>query len=153
MRTTLDRIRHTIGFEVIALLLITFVVSHLVGLDPKRMGAMGLGFSIIATVWNYSYNLMFDKAMLKRFGTTVKSGKIRVVHAIIFELCLLVITLPVMAWWLNMTLYDALILDLGMVVFFLFYAYGYNLAYDKLFPIHESAIIETPTNEPQFTNH
>ncbi|MGF1693447.1 PACE efflux transporter [Photobacterium kagoshimensis] len=153
MRTTLDRIRHTIGFELIALLLITFVVSHLVGLDPKRMGVMGLGFSIIATVWNYGYNLMFDKTMLKHFGTTRKSGKVRVIHAIIFELCLLVITLPVMAWWLDMTLYDALILDLGMVVFFLFYAYGYNLAYDKLFPIHESAVIEAPTDTPQCTNH
>ncbi|KMV31136.1 PACE efflux transporter [Photobacterium swingsii] len=152
MRTTLDRIRHTIGFEVIALLLITFVVSHLVGLDPTRMGAMGLGFSIIATGWNYAYNLMFDKAMLKRFGTVVKTTKIRIIHAMIFELCLLVITLPIMAWWLNMSLVDALILDLGMVVFFLFYAYGYNLAYDKLFPIHQSAVTETSSDAQQCTN-
>ncbi|OAN14151.1 transporter [Photobacterium jeanii] len=148
MRSTLDRIRHTIGFEVIALFLITFVVSHLVGLDPKRMGIMGLGFSILATLWNYAYNLMFDKAMLKRFGTTVKTTKIRILHAIIFELVLVVITLPIMAWWLNMTLLDALILDLGMVVFFLFYAYGYNLAYDKLFPLApENSVATTANNE------
>ncbi len=38
-------------------------------------------------------------------------------------------------WWLNISLWDALIMDIGLVLFYLVYAYIYNIAYDKLFPI------------------
>lgn len=43
--------------------------------------------------------------------------------------------LPAMAWWLEISLLEALVLDLGFVVFYLVYAFVYNLLYDKVFPI------------------
>ncbi|SGY85610.1 Transporter [Moritella viscosa] len=41
-------------------------------------------------------------------------------------------------WFLDLSLWDAFVLDIGMVVFYLFYAYGYNLVFDKLFLVPTS---------------
>jgi len=40
-----------------------------------------------------------------------------------------------MAWWLNVSMLEALVLDLGFVAFYLVYAFVYNWVYDKVFPI------------------
>ena len=135
MRSTLDRIRHAIGFELIALALIVLVLSQLFGFEAHKIGTLGVAFSFFATGWNFAYNLLFDKAMKKYTGQTEKQFKHRVIHAILFEISLLWLTLPVIAWWLNISLVDAFIMDIGLVVFYLFYTYGYNLVYDKLFPL------------------
>ena len=59
----------------------------------------------------------------------------RMLHAVCFELGLLLLTLPVIAHTLAMGLMDALLLDVGFVVFYVIYAFFYNLAYDRWFPI------------------
>lgn len=140
MRTTLDRIRHAIGFELIALVLIVFVLSRFFGFEAHKIGALGIAFSLFATGWNFAYNLLFDKAMVKYTGQVTKQLRHRVIHAIVFEISLLWLTLPVIAWWLDISLLEAFIMDIGLVVFYLFYTYGYNLAYDKLFPMPSHAV-------------
>lgn len=136
MRTTADRIRHAIAFEIIGLVLMVGILSQF-GFELAHVGAMGLAFSIIATVWNYVYNIGFDNFMMKKFNSTDKSLLVRVFHSIGFEAGLLIITIPAIAWMLNLSLWDAFLLDMGMVVFYLIYAYVYNLAYDKIFPINQ----------------
>ncbi|WP_153448337.1 PACE efflux transporter [Vibrio algicola] len=135
MRSKLDRIRHTVGFEVLGLIILIFGISKIFNMDMGEIGVLAIVFSVIATVWNYFYNILFDKAMLKRTGQLHKTTLIRILHAVLFEFGLLFITLPIMAWWLHISLIDALILDFGMVIFYLIYAFVYNLAYDKVFPI------------------
>ncbi|MFP3345820.1 chlorhexidine efflux transporter, partial [Halomonas sp. SIMBA_159] len=65
--------------------------------------------------------------MLKYAGHVHKSTKQRIVHALGFEICLLWLTLPIMAWWLEIGLWQALLMDIGLVIFYLIYAYVYNL--------------------------
>ena len=134
MRTTKDRIRHAIAFEVIGLILMTGILSQL-GFNMGHSGAMGIFFSLVATAWNYVYNIGFDRFMLRRYKSLDKSALIRIGHSIGFEAGLLLLTIPAMAWVLDMTLWAAFVLDIGIVIFYLFYAYIYNLAYDKLFPV------------------
>lgn len=136
MRTRLDRIRHAVMFEVIGLLIIMFIFNQL-GFQLGHVGTMGLAFSIIATGWNYVYNIGFDKYLLKRYGTVKKTVLIRIVHSLLFEGGLLFITVPLMAWFLSVSMLDAIVMDMGMVVFYLVYAYIYNVAYDALFPVPE----------------
>lgn len=139
MRTRLDRIRHAILFEIIGLVVIMGILSQL-GFELGHVGAMGVLFSVVATGWNYVYNIGFDKYMLKKMGTVTKTTLIRIVHSLGFEGGLLFLTIPFMAWFLDLSLWNAFVLDIGMVVFYLFYAYGYNLAYDKLFPVPEMTV-------------
>ena len=105
-----------------------------------RAGVLGIAFSLLATGWNYIYNVWFDKAMQKWTGTTDKKHKHRILHALLFELGLLWVTIPVIAWWLNLSLWNAFLMDIGLVLFYLVYAYIYNLAYDKLFPVKSNHV-------------
>ncbi len=56
MRTRLDRIRHAVCFEIIGLILLVGVLSQL-GFDSGHIGVVGIAFSILATGWNYIYNI------------------------------------------------------------------------------------------------
>ncbi|PSJ39341.1 PACE efflux transporter [Zobellella taiwanensis] len=135
MRTTKDRIRHTLGFEIIGLLIFAPLASLVFDHNLLDMGMMALVGSLIATVWNYVYNLLFDHALLRLRGDVRKTTSIRVLHAFLFEGGLLLLFLPMIAWHLGITLWEAFVMDIAMSAFYLVYAFLYNLAYDRLFPL------------------
>ncbi|WP_454720149.1 MULTISPECIES: PACE efflux transporter [Cupriavidus] len=139
MRTTKDRIRHTIGFEVIGLLIFAPLGSLVFGFALHQMGTIAVVASIIAACWNYLYNLLFDKAMLRLTGQLRKPVAVRVLHAILFEAGLLVVFLPMVSWYLGMSLFDAFVMDIAVAAFYVVYAFFYNLAYDAVFPVGKSA--------------
>ena len=139
MRTRKDRIRHALGFEVIGLLIFAPLASLVFGFELQLMGVMALIGSIVATIWNYFYNVLFDRAMFKLRGTVQKTVSIRVLHAVLFEGGLLLLFLPAIAWYLNISLWDAFKMDITMATFYLIYAFIYNWIYDKVFPIPKSS--------------
>lgn len=97
---------------------------------------MSIAISMTAMVCNYLYNLIFDKALVAlNRPVNVRPAWMRVLHAILFELSLLTITVPFVAWWLDLTLWHALIADIGFALFFLVYAFVYNWVYDIVFPM------------------
>lgn len=135
MRTTRDRIRHAILFELFGLALIIPLGTVLFGLHAADMGVIGVGSALTATAWNYAYNLGFDHAMQRLAGHTRKSLALRVAHAVLFEAGLLVILLPPIAWYLGIGLAQALVMDLAIAAFYVAYAFCFNLAYDRAFPL------------------
>ena len=139
MRSTKDRIRHTIGFEVIGLLIVAPVGSWVFGFALHQIGILAVVASLIAAGWNYLYNVLFDKAMLRFTGQLRKPVAVRVLHAILFELGLLVVFLPMVAWYLDMSLFDAFIMDIALAAFYVVYAFVYNWAYDAVFPVTNAA--------------
>jgi uncharacterized membrane protein len=62
---------------------------------------------------------------------------LRIFHAILFEAGLLLALVPFVAWWLSVSWVEALLMDVALAGFYLVYAYAFNLAYDKLFPLPE----------------
>lgn len=135
MRTFPDRIRHTLLFEVIGLMIVTPVAAYLFDKPIMHMGVVGIGSATIATIWNFVFNLGFDHGMHRIFGCTTKTFGMRLVHTVLFEIGLLAILLPPIAWYLNMGLLQTLQLDLAIVAFYLVYNFVFNLAYDRVFPI------------------
>ena len=135
MRTRSDRIRHAIGFEVIGLILCAPLASWVFDLDVVHMGILGIAISVAATGWNYLYNVLFDKLMLRWRGRLQKNYGERIAHAVCFELGLLLVTLPMVAIYLSISLWQAFVVDIGLVVFYVIYAFFYNLAYDRIFPV------------------
>ena len=134
MRTPQDRLRHTVLFEVIALLIAVPLFSAVSGHGMGETGVLALGLSLIAMVWNYGYNVLFDRLLSDKYQTQ-RSLKIRLLHALFFELGLLIIMLPIVAWWMQLSLIDALFMDIGFAVFFMAYAFVFNWAYDGIFPV------------------
>jgi len=146
MRSTRDRIRHAILFEIIGLALIIPLGTVLFGLHPSDMGVIGLGSAFVATAWNYVYNLGFDHAMQRYVGHTRKSLLLRVAHAVLFEAGLLVILLPPIAWYLGISFVQAFVMDLAIAGFYVAYAFGFNLAYDRVFPLQSwGAAVAAPS--------
>jgi uncharacterized membrane protein len=59
---------------------------------------------------------------------------VRIGHAIGFEAGLIVMTIPAIAWFLQVSLLTALIIEAGFLVFFFFYTTGFNWVYDRWQP-------------------
>jgi uncharacterized membrane protein len=58
-----------------------------------------------------------------------------VLHAVLFEGGLLLLLVPFIAWYLQFSLRDALVMDLTLAAFYLVYAFAFNWAYDAVFPL------------------
>jgi uncharacterized membrane protein len=137
MRSTRDRIRHAISFEIIGLALVIPLGAFVFGMPAGDMGIVGIGSATLATGWNYFYNLGFDRLMQRLTGGTRKSTAVRVAHAVLFELGLLIVLMPLIAWYLDVSLVHALTMDVAFAVFYVIYAFVFNWAYDRLFPLPE----------------
>jgi len=136
MRTTADRIRHAILFEIIGLATCVPLAAWILGKGLLQVGSLSIVLSLIAMMVNYVFNVLFDRALL-RLGrpVNVRPVWLRVLHATLFEASLVVLTLPLVAWWLDMTLLAAFLTDLGFMLYFLVYAFVYNWVYDVVFPM------------------
>lgn len=137
MRTTRDRIRHALSFEIIGLALVTPLGAWAFGLPMHEIGVIGAVSATIATLWNYVYNLGFDRIMQRVRGSTQKTAAIRVLHTILFEAGLLAVLMPPIAWYLGISLWQAFLLDVSFALFYMGYAFVFNWAYDRLFPLPE----------------
>ena len=61
-------------------------------------------------------------------------------HAIGFEGGLVFTLVPLFAWWFDITLWHAFVMDLGLIVFFLCYTFVFNWVFDHLFGLPASAM-------------
>lgn len=137
MRSAADRIRHAVCFEIIGVLIITPLAGWVFSAEFSQVGVLAIAMSMIATIWNYVYNLGFDHMLLRWRGRVYKTPLERIGHAFAFEFGMLIITLPPVMWWMNYGFSRALAMAGGLMVFYLVYTYVYNWLYDKIFPLPE----------------
>jgi len=125
-----ERILHSLLFEAFALCILMGAATLFTAHNPTVVGGVAIALSVLAMMWNYVYNLGFDRV----FGHDRLSRKIgmRIAHGIGFEAGLLLVTIPLLMWVLQMDFWTVLILDLGIVIFFLVYSIIYNWAYDQV---------------------
>lgn len=127
-----ERFFHAFLFEILAIGLCAPAAAWAMGKSLIEMGVLTAVIAWIALVWNMIYNAGFDRVE-NRFGFKRTMG-VRVVHAFGFELGLILIVIPLAAWWLSISLWEAFVLDIALVLFYLPYAFLYNLAYDRSRP-------------------
>ena len=137
MRTTADRIRHAVSFEVIGIIIATPLAAFAFHMPGGDSAVIVVASATVAMLWNYIYNLGFDHAMQRLTDGTAKTTRIRVAHAVLFELGLLMIMLPLVAWYLQISIWQALIMDIALALFYMGYAFVFNWAYDRVFPLPE----------------
>jgi uncharacterized membrane protein len=137
MRNTADRIRHALSFELIGILLATPLGAFVFDLHAGDSAVIVIGSATIAMAWNYVYNLGFDHVMTRLRGTTRKTPLIRVAHAVLFELGLLLMLMPLIALYLGVSLWQAFVMDIAFALFYMGYALVFNWGYDRLFPLPE----------------
>ena len=125
-----ERFFQALLFEAIAIVLCATAGYLLLGYSLAHIGALTVMVSTIAMLWNMLFNTLFDRAQ-KRLGFE-RGVFARVVQACLFELGLLAVIVPLAAWWLDISLWEALVLDIGIALFFLPYTFVYNWTYDLL---------------------
>jgi uncharacterized membrane protein len=135
MRNFTDRLRHAISFEILGLLLVTPLGALVFAIPMEHLGVVTVGSATLAMLWTYGYNWAFDLALLRATGGTGKTFGLRVLHALLFEAGLLVLLMPFIAWWLEVSLWRALVMDLGFAAFYVVYAFAFNWVYDRVFPV------------------
>lgn len=138
MRNTRDRIFQSILFELIALTITIPVGAMLFGVPLGDFGLVAAVCTTFAMLWTYAFNLGFDHAMLWLTGSTQKSLRVRIGHAILFEVGLVSLLVPFIAWYLGVTIWEALVLDVALAGFYLVYAFVFYWVYDIIWPAPET---------------
>ncbi|RZL63474.1 MAG: PACE efflux transporter [Variovorax sp.] len=125
-------------YEGIAIVVASVGLALMSGQGLGHSGVLAVIASVIAVLWNLSFNWLFER-WESRQVVRGRSVRRRIAHAIGFEGGLIAFLVPAFAWWLNVTLWEALLMDLGLVVFFLIYTFVFNWAFDAIFGLPASA--------------
>ncbi|MEZ9883165.1 PACE efflux transporter [Vibrio splendidus] len=125
-----ERMLHMVLFELVALVLMAGLATYITGNCAGEMAGLALAISLIAMAWNYVYNYGYDK--IYGADRSKRTTKTRVLHGLGFELGLMTVTLPVLMWVLQLDFLTVLIMDIGLVIFFVLYAIAFNWAYDSV---------------------
>jgi uncharacterized membrane protein len=133
MRSTWDRVRHAISFELGGLALVSPLGAWAFDLPMADITVVRIACAMIATVWTYVYNLAFDTVLQRLTGGTGKSIPMRILQAVLFEAGLLAMLTPFMAWYLGISLLHAFLMDVAFALAFVLYAFVFNWAYDCVF--------------------
>ena len=133
------RILYVALYELIAIAVVTLALGLFTDHGWGSSGGLAVGSSLIAVLWNLVFNHFFER-WERRQPTRGRSPARRVAHAIGFEGGLLLWLVPFIAWWLGVSLWQALLLDVGLLVFFLIYTFVFTWVFDRLFGLPASAV-------------
>ena len=133
------RVLYVALYELIAIGVVTLAQGLLTEHGWGSSGGLAVGSSLIAVLWNLVFNHFFER-WERRQPTRGRSPARRVAHAIGFEGGLLLWLVPFIAWWLGVSLWQALLLDVGLLVFFLIYTFVVTWVFDRLFGLPASAV-------------
>ena len=96
---------------------------------------------MIAVSVNFFYNYAFEW-WEKRQHSKTRTIFRRVVHAIGFQVVLVTILIPLIAWWMQISLVKAFLLDFSLMIIIPCYTFVYNYFFDHLFGL-PSHLLET----------
>lgn len=126
-----ERIFQAILYELLAILVSFGLIRIFPSDQPPPSGKVILvfvGISLIAMIWSYIYNLIFD-----HFFTGEKLARplaLRIYHIVGFEFGLLLVTLPILMWLLDINFWQALLMDIGLSLMIMLYGMGFYWLYD-----------------------
>ena len=125
-------------YEGIAIVAASAGLALVSGQGLGHSGVLAVIASVIAVLWNLAFNALFERWESSQ-AVRGRGVRRRIAHAIGFEGGLVAFLVPMFAWWLGVSLWDALVMDLGLVVFFLVYTFVFNWAFDAIFGLPASA--------------
>ena len=132
------RVLYVTLYELIAIAVATAGLAQLSGQGAGHSSVVAVAASAIAVLWNVVFNWAFERWESRQTGRG-RSVARRVAHAIGFEGGLVFTLVPLFAWWFKESLWEAFVMDLALIVFFLCYTFVFNWAFDRVFGLPASA--------------
>ena len=126
------------AFESLGILLTTGFLLALSGATATQSLILSVLGAAIALAWNFTFNAVFERWEAHQ---TVRGRPLglRIAHALLFEGGLTIISVPVVAWWLDIGLLQALSYEIGLIILFVVYTYLFTWGFDRLFGLPLSA--------------
>ncbi len=127
------------AYELIGWVISSVALAILSGNSAGVTGPLALAITTIAVSWNFIFNTLFE-FWESRQVSRIRTFRRRFVHAVLFQLTLVVFLIPLIAWWLSVSLIQAFLLDFALIIFIPIYTFFFNWAFDKLFGVPASAL-------------
>ncbi|AHG82686.1 membrane protein [Bibersteinia trehalosi USDA-ARS-USMARC-188] len=128
--SNLERICQALLFEAGAILLTVLLMRVATSHQTGELTLTIVLISVIALIWNVFFNFVFDK--LFQGEKVHRSWAVRTLHTISFELGLLIFTLPLVAFILHVSWWEAFVMDISMTLFVMFYTLIFHWCYDHI---------------------
>ena len=132
------RVLYVTLYELIAIAVATAGLAQLSGQGAGHSSVVAVAASAIAVLWKVVFNWAVER-WESRQRVRGRSVARRVAHAIGFEGGLVFTLVPLFAWWFKVSLWEAFVMDLALIVFFLCYTFVFNWAFDRVFGLPASA--------------
>jgi len=125
------RFIHACIFELTAIAITAIYFVVIMRESFFDMALLSTAISLTATLWNGVFNFLFDRLQKRlAFRRTVW---IRLAHAFAFEGGLVLLTVPMVAYSLQVGFLTAFVLEAALLLFFLPYSFVFNFIYDKIY--------------------
>ncbi len=124
------RIIHALSYEIILLIVIAVVLSQMLHLPLEVTGILGAVMALTSVLWNMIFNHFFEK--MEKQKNLKRTIAVRILHAIGFEGGLMLATIPMIAYALNLGIWQAIVLDFSLTMGILLYTFIFQWCYDGL---------------------
>ena len=121
---------HALSYEVILLVIIALALSYVFEMPMQVTGGLGIAMAVTSVLWNMLFNHYFEKFEAKH--QLQRTFKIRILHAIAFEGGLMLATIPMVAYALEISMLQAILIDLLMTLSILLYTFIFQYCYDHI---------------------
>ncbi|WP_054008659.1 PACE efflux transporter [Cypionkella psychrotolerans] len=138
MTPTLRKILYAVSFETLGVAVATLGLLAMSEANATQSLILSAITATIAMGWSMGFNALFE-AWEARQTTKGRSLARRSVHALLFEGGLVILVLPLMAWWLQVDLWTALQYEAGLILLFIIYTYVFTYSFDRIFGLPQSA--------------
>lgn len=133
------RVLQAVLYEVVAVGFVGPAMGWIFDAPLASSTALAVVLATIAMSWSYIFNGLFERWEARQASRTRTFGR-RLAHGAGFEGGLVLMLVPVMAWWLDIGLLEAFLADLGILAFFFVYAVAFTWCFDRVFgpPVHDA---------------
>ncbi|WP_374373450.1 PACE efflux transporter [Tabrizicola sp.] len=138
MTPTRRKIVYAVSFETLGTLVATIALMLMSEASAGSSLVLSILTATIALSWSFVFNTVFE-AWEARQPVKGRSLRRRTAHALMFEGGLVLICIPVMAWWLQVGYLEALVYEAGLIALFIAYTYAFTWGFDRIFGLPASA--------------
>lgn len=135
------RLTYVVSFEVLAIAISSSFLSMMSGSSTAHSAALSVMISTTAMILNLIYNYIFE-AWEQRQSDPTRTVTRRIIHAIGFQLCLITLLIPMISWWFDVSLLEALIMNFALTIFFPIFTFVFSWGFDTIFGPPQAAPVE-----------
>lgn len=138
MSPALRKILYAVSFETLGVAVASIGLLLMSEASAEQSITLSILAASLALGWSFVFNSLFERWEARQMRRGRSLGR-RSAHAILFEGGLVVILVPITAWWLKVGLWQAMAYEAGLIGLFILYTYLFTWGFDKIFGLPHSA--------------